>query len=278
MRKYYLLVTTTVCLLAHFNNSFAQKSESVLYQQTSEINNLMVQHDADDKSIKHILFIKNSPERRERLKKLEQSYLIELAKIDYDKLPVGSRVDYILFKRNLANELRLLVIEEKDYNQIAIYIPFADSIYTIEKRRRRGATIDAQKFATQLHTIQLQTTNLLQQLAKDTTLNMAICNRAAATVTALQDALKNVFDFYNAYNPEFTWWIPIPYKATDSILTMYASAFREKSKATSTQKNDASGIVGNPIGREEILAQLQYEMIAYSPEELIAIANKEFAW
>ena len=280
MRRYWALTIYSVASLLSLNSNiaFAQKGESILYQQTSEINNLMVQHDADDKSIKHILFIKNSPERRERLKKLAQSYLIELAKIDFDKLPVGSRVDYILFKKNLANELRLLSIEEKDYSQIATYIPFADSIYTIEKRRRRGATINAQQFATQLHSMQLQTTKLLQQLAKDTTLNMTICNRAATTVTALQEALKNVFDFYNAYNPEFTWWIPMPYKAADSLLTVYANAFKAKSKAVSTQKNDASGIVGNPIGREEILAQLQYEMIAYTPEELIAIANKEFAW
>ncbi len=278
MRKYLVLTICLVALSLSSNIAFAQKRESVLYQQTSEINNLMVEYNADDKSIKHILFVKNSPERRERLKKLEQSYLIELAKIDFDKLPVGSRIDYILFKRNLNNELRLLAIEEKEYNQIALYIPFADSIYGIEKKRRRGATINAQQFATQLHNIQLQTIRLLQQLAKDTTLNMAICSRATTTVTGLQDALKNVFDFYNAYNPEFTWWIPMPYKAADSVLTIYANAFRAKSKAVSTQKNDGSNIVGNPIGREEILAQLQYEMIAYSPEELIAIANKEFAW
>src|ERR1700749_917113 len=41
---------------------------------------------------------------------------------------------------------------------------------------------------------------------------------------------------------------------------------------------DNSGIVGRPAGREELLRQLKYEMIPYSPEELIDIANKEFAW
>jgi hypothetical protein len=32
------------------------------------------------------------------------------------------------------------------------------------------------------------------------------------------------------------------------------------------------------VGRDELVRQLQYEMIPYSPEELIEIANKEFAW
>jgi dipeptidyl aminopeptidase/acylaminoacyl peptidase/uncharacterized protein (DUF885 family) len=37
-------------------------------------------------------------------------------------------------------------------------------------------------------------------------------------------------------------------------------------------------IIGNPIGREALLNELAFEMIPYSPEELIEIANREFAW
>ncbi|MBI3461752.1 MAG: DUF885 family protein [Planctomycetes bacterium] len=41
---------------------------------------------------------------------------------------------------------------------------------------------------------------------------------------------------------------------------------------------DASGIVGRPIGRDALLAELAHEMIAYSPEELVEIAEREYAW
>jgi uncharacterized protein (DUF885 family) len=41
---------------------------------------------------------------------------------------------------------------------------------------------------------------------------------------------------------------------------------------------DGSGIKGQPIGREALLNELAGEMIAYTPEELLAIADKEFAW
>ncbi len=37
-------------------------------------------------------------------------------------------------------------------------------------------------------------------------------------------------------------------------------------------------IVGTPIGREALLSELENEMIAYTPEELIALARKELAW
>ncbi len=41
---------------------------------------------------------------------------------------------------------------------------------------------------------------------------------------------------------------------------------------------DSSDIVGDPIGREALLSELRSEMIPYTPEELIAIGEKEMAW
>ncbi len=47
---------------------------------------------------------------------------------------------------------------------------------------------------------------------------------------------------------------------------------------TSTTPDRNREIVGNPIGREALLSELQYEMIAYTPEELIELARKELTW
>ncbi len=41
---------------------------------------------------------------------------------------------------------------------------------------------------------------------------------------------------------------------------------------------DSSDIVGDPIGREALLSELRSEMIPYTPEEIIAIGQKEMAW
>ncbi|MDE3253134.1 MAG: DUF885 family protein [Bacteroidota bacterium] len=255
-----------------------QTGNPSLYDQTSEVNNLMVPYDADKASIERFYFIRNSPERREKLIQLNREYLGLLEKLDFASLPVGSQVDYILFKRNLNEDLRLLQIEAREFDQIKPWIPFADSLYLMEKYRRRGAAIDSKKFAGQLSSIQSEISLLTGKLQKEASLDMSLGNRAAATVRGLQTALKSIFQFYNGYDPQFTWWIPISYKQTDSLLNSYAIALTKKGKQSSNQKTDNSGIVGNPIGREEIIRELQYEMIPYSPEELIAIANKEFAW
>lgn len=75
----------------------------------------------------------------------------------------------------------------------------------------------------------------------------------------------------------FTWWVPDTYKSLDSELLVYSKAFKTVADKNAPKK-DSSNIVGFPIGRDELLRQLKNEMIPYTPEELIQIANKEFAW
>jgi uncharacterized protein (DUF885 family) len=48
--------------------------------------------------------------------------------------------------------------------------------------------------------------------------------------------------------------------------------------AAQARPGDNSDIIGDPIGRDALISELQYEMIPYTPEELIEFANKEFAW
>ena len=44
------------------------------------------------------------------------------------------------------------------------------------------------------------------------------------------------------------------------------------------RKTDNSGIAGKARGRQGLISDLQDELIPYTPEELIALAEKEFAW
>ncbi|MBS1915950.1 MAG: DUF885 family protein [Bacteroidetes bacterium] len=274
MRKPFFIFIFSFLLFT----SYAQQNDNDLYAQSSEVNNVMVQYNADLYSLRRFYFIENSPERRERFKTMNEEYLQRLDKMDFDKLPVGSRVDFILFRRNIKESLRQLAIEEKEYNQVKYLVPFADTIYLLEKNRRRGAAVNAQEIAQELTQISKEVISFSKKLNQSSSLTMPLYNRASATVKGLQHALKSVYEFYNGYDPQFTWWMPLTYKATDSVMALYAAALKAKAKAASNQKEDSSGIVGNPIGRDEIIQQLHYEMIPYTPEELIDIANKEFAW
>ncbi|HEX6429860.1 MAG TPA: DUF885 family protein [Niastella sp.] len=273
MRKKQTLIL--VCCLLFALSTMAQ---SVLYQQNSEVNNLMVQYEADRGSLHRFYFVENSPERRDRLVTLTSDYLKQVQQLNYESLPTGSRVDYILFKRNLDEQLRVLEVEKKEYAQLNTWFSSTTGVYDMEKFRRRGTQPDAQQWATNMKAITISIDKLSKTLAKDSTITINLIRRAQGIVRGLQAALKSTNEFYTGYDPAYTWWLPDTYKALDSSLAAYGKLWQQKAKAAPGGKDDGSGIVGYPIGKEEIIRQLQLEFIPYTPEELVDIANKEFAW
>lgn len=273
----FVFLCFSLCAVISYTHAQPEKVAD-LYEQTSEVNNIMTQYYADYGNLSRFYVIQNSPERRGRLLATVNEYINRLSALDFDKLNTGTKVDYVLFNRDLHEVQYNLQREEREYNAIKQWIPFADTIYAIEKKRRRGAVQDAQQIANALNSIGKHVKGLQQQLNKETAISFELGKRAEGTLQGLRDALKSTFDFYNGYDPLFTWWVPQPYYKLDSMLVVYADSIKRKEKSISPQKEDGSGIVGNPIGAAEIERRLKYEMISYTPEELVAIANKEFAW
>jgi hypothetical protein len=251
---------------------------SGLGQPVTEVYPVMVSFRADRGSLERFYVVSNSPERRERFKTFYKDYLTKLEQLPFESMSVGGRVDYLLMKRDLENELFLLANEERESAQVKKYTSYGEPIYPLEKLRRRGKYLKSDEVAKQLNEIYKGIQGSIQKLKQEPNLTRELAARAEATIKGQQTALKSVFDFYNGYDPEFTWWVTKPYQKLDSILTKYAGALKNKVDPATLPKDDGSGIIGNPIGRDELLRLLQYELISYSPEELVEIANKEFAW
>lgn len=286
------LISTLIITTILSTNIFAQSYNTDLYKQTSEVNNTMVHYDADKGSILRFYSTKstadtwgmpyddnfNTPERRERLLLLINEYNKELSQLNFDAMNINGKVDYILFKRNLNNEQYELEQQQKNYDQIKKYFPFEERIYTLEKPRRRGIEVNGAATAKEMEGIRKAVAEEIKTFSKADSLDKKSSEFATAHAKGLQSILKNYYEFYNGYDPLFTWWVPKTYTEVDSLLNQYSSLLKSKRKETSIQKDDGSGIVGNPIGKEELIRQLQTEFIPYSPEELVDIANKEFAW
>lgn len=263
-----------------------------LYSQTSEMADAMIQYDADKASILRFystavqgdFFMRqqgpgyNSPERRKRLLELIDQYLDILKKSPFEKWNINGKVDYVLFKRNLESDQYQLLEEQKTYDQVAKYLPFSDKLYTLQKPRRRGIAVNGEEVAKQLNEINKEITTATKKLKSIDSLETKEANLASDAAKGLQGVMKDYFNFYNGYDPMFSWWVPKTYSETDSLLNVFATTVKRKGKVNTLQKDDGSGIIGNPIGDVELRRQLKFEWIAYSPEELVEIANKEFAW
>lgn len=283
MNTHYLLRSLLLAslFLAVIRFAVAQSSANSLTginPQSSDVHHLLTQYYADRGSLSRFYIVTGSPERRERFRIFHTDYLRQLAQLDFNRMNTDSRVDYLLFKRDLQEQLNKLEAEATEREQIKPWFPFADTIYAIEKRRRRGHVPASEQLAQNLATMNSQIVTLRSEIDKNPKLDPTLLRRAVSTAEGLQTALRSVYNFYNHYDPDFTWWVPQVYQKTDSLLTGYVAFFAKKSREAAPVKDDGSGITGVAVGRAELLRQLQIEMIPYTPEELIDMANKEFAW
>lgn len=286
------LAITFVYLAFNSANLKAQQlsDKNILYQQTSEVAGLIIQYGQDVNAVRDFYSpytaingyenqeVQASPEERKRLKEIGDGYLEKLKQADFNHMSIYGQVDYILLKKQIVYDLGELKQDDDQYNQITRYIPFADSIYQLEKERRRGISQNAPHVAAELDKILRELNTEKESFSGVASIDMPLARKGKAAVLGLKARLKSYYDFYYGYDPDFTWWVPKPYKNLDSALTVYANLIYGKGKISTTQKPDSSGIVGVPVGREELMRQLKAEMIPYTPEELIQLANKEFAY
>jgi uncharacterized protein (DUF885 family) len=246
-----------------------------------------------------------SQRRRDRFRKFYNEWLASLKTLNFDSMSEDGKIDYLLFKNHLEYELRQLDIQSRQLSEIEPLVPFGTQIIDLEESRRNMATIDSAKTAATLNELRKQVDEQRRAIERSTDIKKTVANRAAVAINSLRGTLRNWYTFYNGYDPMFTWWNEEPYKALDQSMNNYATFISEKivgirpessSQTSSAAPNrgpggggqgqqranarpgDSSDIVGDPIGREALLSELRSEMIPYTPEEIIAIGEKEMAW
>ncbi len=249
-----------------------------LKAQTSEVAPLMTQYEADRGSLNRTYTVVCSPERLQRLQLFHQQTLQTLESLDFTKLTQAGKVDYLLFRRDLQQQLIDLKTDEREYAALQNLLAFKDKILTVEAARRKGEAMLPKETAALINSLKYDIQNTQKEVEKASKLSARQNQLATDAVKNLQKTLQESYHFYEDYDPLFTWWVSKPFAETDSLLGNYVSFLSKRVTADSKAKDDGSGIIGNPIGREKLIEQLRFEMIPYNPEDLVVIANREFAW
>ncbi|MEO6819945.1 MAG: DUF885 family protein [Ginsengibacter sp.] len=248
------------------------------FTNTDTIPALITQYQADLYDLNKVYIFPHSPEYFTRFTNLYTQWQTNLKALDFNALNVSDRVDYLLLKRNIQNDKFDLQQDEKDYQQYKYALPFAEKIIAIQQKRRRGQSPDAMATAKDFNEIMLQIENAKTNVLKTPLPDKNLLNKTRVVIDELREGLKNVFSFYNGYDPEFSWWLKKTYPDTDSAMAKYSYWLSSQSVAKVDKAMDSSGIIGHPVGKEKIEQLLKSEFIPYSPDELIKIAYKEFAW
>jgi len=260
---------------------FAQQNSdrlSAYSEPPSRLRGVIEKFDADVQLLDRFYSARTSPNRSARFTKLYQDEITYLSGLDFDRLNHDEQIDYLLFNNYLRHEIKERARYDAQLVEIAPILPFARVISDLEDSRRRLEPIDSAKTAVTLNELSKRIIDTQKALENGSIPkpNRTVANRAARTAGELRNTLKRWFTFHNGYDPIFTWWCESPYKEADAALGKYQLFITEK--LVGIKADDKTTIIGDPIGRVALIDELEFEMIPYTPEELVEIANREFDW
>ena len=245
--------------------------------QSSELRELVEYYRTDRNDLLQFYSVPGSALRLSRLRELIQAWQAKLDALPYEKLGTEGRIDWHLMRLQLRYELGLADREDKRRNEMASFMGFADDIAGLQETRRQFVPVDAPAAAATLARITKSIEASRKGLEGDSPKpGRIVAYRAASRLAELGKSLKNWFEFYDTYDPGFGWWTREPYKKTAVALEDYAKFLREK--VVGAKPGEDEPIIGDPIGAEGLKLDLEHEMMPYNPDELIAVAEKEFAW
>ncbi|KLJ05632.1 hypothetical protein EMPG_09341 [Blastomyces silverae] len=219
-----------------------------------------------------------SPERVSRLQAYYNEQLSDLSKEEFDTLSQQDKIDYLLLQNYLKQNIKQLDLDGQRNEKMQPLLPFAPTIINLCQERQKMKPINGQGAADDLDDATKVIFELKQRIETGKiTIDKPSASRAAKAADQLRNHLQEWFGFFNAYDPLFTWWVSEPYGKIAKALEELTTSIREKLVGIAPG-NEEDAIVGEPIGRDGLLADLEAEMIPYSPEELLSIGESEYAW
>jgi hypothetical protein len=242
----------------------------------SELEALVERYSSDRAAYLRLWTIPGSAARREKLRGFYRGWQAQLGRIDPATLSTPGQVDHLLLAERLDYELALLDREEALQAQLQPLVPFAGIVARLHESRRMLEPVDGAASARALEELAASADAAAQRLKGEPKPNRALARRAALRIGELEKGLDDWSRHYEGYDPRFTWWTREPLKRAKKSMADLAKRLREDGMGW--KPGEEEPIVGDPIGREALLADLAHERIPYTPEELIAIAEREFAW
>lgn len=231
--------------------------------------------DEDQSVLNRRYSVQYSHEYFERFDQFYAEWLNQLDSIDFDALTHREKVDFHLLKSHIQRREYFMEIDREQFHTIEQWLPDLDPVMEFINERRYGSKPDAKSVAEEMTDWSVQVDSLQSLLLASQPLLKKDANAAQNALEDIYSGLENAYEFYHGYDIEFTWWVEEPFNNLTSKWNAYADTIDAYFDVDNEQIDD-SGIVGNPIGREEIERRLEFEMISYSPQELIDIAEHQF--
>ncbi|MAW61080.1 MAG: DUF885 domain-containing protein [Planctomycetes bacterium] len=245
--------------------------------RAASMDELIAQYQADLGALGRLYDFPFSERRTADFRQLYTAWLGVLDGMDYASLNRADRVDWHLLHDRVRDDLRGLELdaarEAEVLPLVPDFAPLLERLHGHADREFADGEATAVAFEAMRKALATKRAELKEQKPE---IGASLGRRAGGMVQQLRRACSSWMRFYAEYDPEFTWWCAQPWEGLESELRDYAT-FLER-ELGGVRPGDTDTLVGDPIGREALQQALYAERIPYTPEELIAIAEREFAW
>lgn len=234
-----------------------------------------------------------SEARFDRMERVYRDWQARLKEVNFDALDQAGRVDYVLLRDKLAEEIAHVGLDRKRLQEMDELLPFRKPLQELELSRRKMAPVHARAAAEVLAGFPEQIKQVRARIEKGKSqksgdkegkaeagkalkVSAVVARRAAEAVSSLHGALNTWAGFYEGFQPEFSWWVNRPQEDAGKAMAEYAKYLRED--VAGLKGKDEDPLVGDPIGADGLAVDLAAEHLPYTPKELIAVGEREFAW
>jgi uncharacterized protein (DUF885 family) len=273
--------------------------------QPQNMADLVRAYGADEQSVREAFELPASTKGFDRAERLQQQWLKRLQAIDFDSLDHAGQMDYLLLENEAEQAIHGIAQQRRRLAEIDRLVGFRDMILDLEQSRRSMEPVDFAKVAGRLAQLAEAVKQLRERVeqavkAKATAdkpkasppskataevkpgaaaplvISPAEALRTADTIRRLLNTLDDWAKQSNGFSPEFDWWAKKPYDDARKQIEDYAKFLREEVAGQKGKPDDP--LVGTPIGADAVAAEIRFQCLPYTADELIAIGQRELAW
>lgn len=249
--------------------------------------------EADQGTIRRAYDMRWSEFSAERNGQIYRAWETNLAATNFSRLGQQAKIDYILLRNEFTAGLNRIKRDRQRLTEMEELLPFRPAIQGLEQNRWATKALVPPEAAAKVSEIPAQVKKVRERLEKakkkdekksegakespaPLKITPALARRTAGAVNDIRGTLKSWYGFYDGFQPEFSWWLKKPYDEANSALEGYAKFLNEE--IAELKGKDEDPLIGEAIGRDALLRDIGTEILPYTPEELISIGEKEFAW
>lgn len=264
-----------------------------VFDDADSMRTFIEKYSADERSVGIFYDAAWSETAFARREKLVEEGFARLKQVNHGELGRSGRIDYLLMRTKLEADRNEVQQQRRQWEEMRELLPFRDAIVAMEEKRSRLEGVNAEEAAATLATFKQRIKQARERIEEGRKpadqrkaehaagegpieVSPVVARRAARAVDELRGTLRQWNEYFAEYTPEFDWWVSAPYNEAQREMEQYARFLRENIAGIKGEPEDP--LIGDPIGREKLVQDLATEWIAYTPEEIVAIGEREFAW